>query len=66
MLSIFARYLPNNIVLLHRFKFNQSSLFTLQLPFNVTYVNASYSIIANNFGRGLSRFYVLLCAFNKA
>jgi len=47
MLSIFARYLPYNIVLFHGFKFNQSSLFTLQLPFNVTYVNASYSIIAN-------------------
>jgi len=45
MRSIFARYLSYNIVLLHRF--NRSSLFTLQLPFNVTYANASYSIIAN-------------------
>jgi len=47
MLIFFARYLPYNIVLLHRFKFNRSTLFTLQLPFNVTYVNTSYSIIAN-------------------
>jgi len=48
MLSIFARHLTYNIVLMHRF--NRSSLFTLQLPFNVTYANASgsgYSMIAN-------------------